>query len=203
MTFTTTARMRNPVLAAWTILRFAQAPVRLSDIIFANDRDTAPRPSVAATIHLLDSWHQAGLIARGEKLETYTMLEQAKALRDPPALDAPTREPKPRSTRQRIWSAIRVMKSFDLVELCFTATVERSAASRVLNQLTRAGYLARTDRRGDDHPRWRVTRRSGPNHPRVEYAGRTVVALVDRNSGQRFPLSPTQNFLACEVNHGQ
>lgn len=203
MNFAAAPRMSDPALSAWTVLRFAQAPVRLSDIILANDRDANARPALADTIILLDRWRGAGLIARGEKPETYTMLEEAKALRDPPTLPAPTRQPKPRSTRQRIWSAIRVMKSFDLVELCFTATVERSAASRVLNQLTRAGYLTRTDRRGDDHPRWRVSRRSGPNHPRVEYAGRTVVALVDRNSGQRFPLSPVSFFLTREVNHGQ
>ncbi|WP_289145051.1 hypothetical protein [uncultured Sphingobium sp.] len=203
MNFTTAPRMRDPALSAWTVLRFAKAPIRLSEIIFANDSDANPRPTLADTIILLDRWRGAGLIAWGDKPETYTMLQEAKALRDPPALAAPSREPTPRSTRQRIWSAIRVMKSFDLVELCFTATVERGAASRVLNQLTRAGYLIRTERRGDDHPRWRVVRRSGPNHPRVEYAGRTVVALIDRNSGQRFPLSPIQNFLAREVNHGQ
>ncbi len=197
----TAERLRDPKIAAWDAVRFARAPLTLADIIFEQRRTAEPTP-LSATILLLDSWRGAGLIERTDKPETYTMFEEAKALRQPPALDAPTRQPKPRSTRQRIWSAIRVMKSFDLVELCFTATVERSAASRVLNQLTRAGYLTRTDRPGDDHPRWRVTRRSGPNHPRVEYAGRTVVALVDRNSGQRFPLSPTQNFLAREVNHG-
>ena len=196
-----TARMRDPELAAWTILRFAQAPVRLVDIIFANDSPDTRCPDLTATIHLLNRWRGAGLIERIDKPESYIMHAQARTFRDPPAVGETAREPKPRSTRQRIWSAVRVMKKFDLVEICFAASVNRSIARRILNELTRAGYLARTDRAGDDHPRWRLIRPSGPHHPRIEYEGRTVVALIDRNSGKRFPLSPTQNFLAGRLNH--
>jgi hypothetical protein len=192
--------MRDPELAAWTILRFAQAPIRLADIILANDAGMV-RPSLAETIHLLDRWRGAGLIDRIEKPESYIMHAEARNFRDPPAVGEAARAPKPRSTRQRIWSAVRVMKRFDLVEICFAATVEKRAARRVLNQLTRAGYLARTDRAGDDQPRWRLTRPSGPRHPDVEYVGRTVVALVDRNSGERFALLPNQKILAAGVKH--
>ncbi|MFY9350090.1 MAG: hypothetical protein WBL20_14355 [Sphingobium sp.] len=197
-----TIRMRNPELAAWTILRFALAPVGLAEIILANDAgDAAQRPTVADTLHLLNRWRGAGLIERIEKPESYIMQAKARTFRDPPAVGEPAREPKARSTRQRIWSAVRVMRSFDLVEICFAATVEARAARRVLNQLTRAGYLRRTDRLGDDQPRWRLSRPSGPTHPRVEYAGRTVVALVDANSGQRFPLLSSQKILAGEIHH--
>lgn len=202
MTFVAAARMRDPALAAWTVLRFAQKPVSLADILFAND-DVAQgaRPTLADTIHLLDRWRGAGLIQRIEKPECYIMQAEARAFRDPPAVGETAREPKPRSTRQRIWSAVRVMRSFDLVEICFAATVEARAARRILNELTRAGFLTRTDRAGDDHPRWRLTRPSGPLHPRIEYAGRTMVAMVDRNSGARFPLAPSQKILAGEINH--
>lgn len=204
MNFVTAPRLRDPERAAWTALRFAMEPVRLADIILANDgANDVPPPSVADTLILLDRWRGAGLIERSGKPETYMMHQKARAFRDPPTVGAVATEPKQRSTRQRIWSAVRVMKSFDLVEICFAATVETRAARRVLNQLTRAGYLTRTERAGDDHPRWRVIRPSGPHHPRVEYDGRTVVALVDRNNGQRFPLLPTQNFLAGRINHGQ
>jgi hypothetical protein len=197
-----TARMRDPALATWTALRFAQQPLRLADIIFAND-DTAHRArvSIAETRLLLDRWRGAGLIERIDKPESYIMQAKARDFRDPPAVGETARKPKPRSTRQRIWSAVRVMKSFDLVEICFAATVEKRAARRILNQLTRAGFLSRTDRAGDDQPRWRLARPSGPHHPGVEYEGRTVVALVDRNSGRRFPLSPTQKILAAEIHH--
>ena len=196
-----TFRMLDPERATWTQLRFAREPLRLSDLILANDDAGTARPSLADTIRLLDRWRGAGLIDRIEKPESYIMHAQARTFRDPPAVGETARAPKPRSTRQRIWSAVRVMKRFDLVEVCIAASVEKRAARRFLNQLTRAGYLARTDRAGDDHPRWRLTRPSGPNHPGVEYAGRTVVALVDRNSGQRFALSPTQKFLAGRFNH--
>lgn len=199
MSFAPTRRMLDPVKAVWTDLRFALEPISLSDIVIANDG--APRPPLADTIELLDRWRGAGLIERFEKPESYIMHAKARTFRDPPAVGETARKPKSRSTRQRIWSAIRVMKKFDLVEICITASVERRAASRVLNQLTRAGFLVRTDRAGDDQPRWRLTRPSGPTHPGVEYAGRTVVALVDRHSGQRFPLIPTQKILAGRFNH--
>lgn len=202
MTFVAAERMRDPALVAWTVLRFAQAPVRIADILFAND-DVAQnaRPTLADTIHLLDRWRGAGLIQRIEKPESYIMQAEARALRDPPAVGETAREPQPRSTRQRIWSAVRVMKSFDLVEICFAATTDARAARRILNELTRAGFLTRIDRGGDEMPRWRLTRRSGPLHPSIEYAGRTVIAMVDRNSGQRFPLAPTQKILTARIHH--
>jgi hypothetical protein len=200
MSTTPTARMRNPELATWTILRFAKAPVRLADIILANDAGVAP-VNLADTIHLLDRWRGAGLIDRIEKPESYIMHAEARNFRDPPAVGETARAPKPRSTRQRIWSAVRVMKRFDLVEICFAASVKRPAARRVLNELTRAGYLVRTDKSDDDQPRWRLIRPSGPRHPDVEYCGRTTVALVDRNSGERFALTPTQKILAAGVKH--
>lgn len=200
MTARPTSRMLDPERATWTYLRFAQAPLRLSDIILANDAGS-PRLTLADTIRLLDRWRGAGLIDRIEKPESYIMHAQARTFRDPPAVGETAREPKPRSTRQRIWSVVRIMKNFDLVEICIAASIEKSAARRVLNQLTRAGYLTRTDRAGDDQPRWRLTRPSGPRHPSVEYCGRTVVALVDRNNGQRFPLSPTQKILAGGFNY--
>lgn len=202
MSFVSTPRMHDPVLATWTILRFAQDPVSIADIILANDdaRDL-PRIPLADTLRLLDRWRGAGLIERTEKPEAYIMFAKARAFRDPPIVGAVPREPKARSTRQRIWSAIRVMKCFDLVEICFAASVDPAAARRILNELTRAGYLARTDRPGDEHPRWRISRRSGPLHPSVEYDGRTVVALIDRNSGARFTLSPTQKILTGGFNH--
>lgn len=201
MTARPTARMLDPERATWTHLRFAQAPVRLADLVLANDDAGAARPALADTIRLLDRWRGAGLIDRIEKPESYIMHAQARTFRDPPAVGETARAPKPRSTRQRIWSAVRVMKRFDLVEICIAASVEKRTARRFLNQLTRAGYLCRTDRHGDDQPRWRLSRPSGPTHPGVEYAGRTVVALIDRHSGQRFALSPTQNFLAGDFNH--
>jgi len=200
MTFTATARMRDPALATWTILRFANAPIRLADIVLANDR-ADPCANVSETLLLLNRWRGAGLIERIEKPESYIMHAQARTFRDPPAVGETAREPKPRSTRQRIWSAVRVMRNFDLVEICFAATVEARAARRVLNQLTRAGFLVRIDRQGDDHPRWRLCRPSGPHHPRVEYAGRTVVALVDRKSGQRFALAQSQKILSAVIHH--
>ncbi|WP_370176283.1 hypothetical protein [Sphingobium abikonense] len=198
---TITARMRNPELATWTILRFAQAPISLVDIVLANDGSGAPRRDLTATIHMLDRWRGAGLIERIDKPESYIMHAQARTFRDPPVAGEAAREPKPRSARQRLWSAVRVMRKFDLVEICFAASVTSKIARRFLNELTRAGYLIRMDRLGDDHPRWRLVRPSGPNHPYLEYRGRTIVALIDRNSGERFPLLPTQNFLARRLNH--
>lgn len=194
MNFVAAPRMRDPELAAWTALRFAPRPLSVADIVLGNGPARCPSLNLHETLALLDRWHGAGLVEQSADRRLYTMAQRAKALRDPPAVPVPPREPAARSTRQRIWSAIRVMRSFDLVEVCFAATVEKAAARRVLNQLTRAGYLVRTDRPGDDQPRWRLGRACGPKHPSVECAGRTVVALIDRNSGARFALAPSKNF---------
>ncbi|SCW56051.1 hypothetical protein SAMN02927924_01356 [Sphingobium faniae] len=198
MNFVTVTRMHNPKLAAWTLLRFAQAPLSIADIV-CSDGPTLPLGDI---LELLNRWRGAGLIERIDKPESYIMHQKAKAFRNPPTVGAVPREPKPRSTRQRIWSAIRVMRSFDLVELCMAASVDRRPARNFLNQLTRAGYLVRTDRGDGEQPHWRLGRPSGSKHPSVEYdRRRTVVALIDRNSGERFPLSPTQKFLAAEIHH--
>jgi len=201
MNFVSAPRMRDPERAAWTLLRFARRPMSLADIVLGDGLPENTGIQVSDAVALLDRWRGAGLVELTDNRGFYIMLKEAKALRDPPAVPAPARQPAARSTRQRIWSAIRVMRAFDLVEVCFAATVEKAAARRVLNQLTRAGYLIRTDQPGDDHPRWRLGRACGPKHPSIEYAGRTVIALIDRNSGARFPLSPTQKILAPEIHH--
>lgn len=196
MNFVPTERMHNPMLSARTFLRFETRPVTLGAIVEATDY--AP---LSDTIRLLERWRGAGLIQQVKKPERYIMENKARDLRDPPVVGERLRGVKARSARQRLWSAIRVMKSFDLIEICFAASVQKPIGRDLLNQLTRAGYLTRTDKEGDDQPSWRLVRPSGPHHPIAEYQGRKIVALIDGLTHERFPLPQRQKNLAAEINH--
>ncbi|WP_336973451.1 hypothetical protein [Sphingobium aromaticiconvertens] len=204
MSFVLAPRMRDPVQAAWTLLRFAGRPMTVSDIIFD---DAFPQRfaggELGMIIQALNGWRGAGLIDGPKKPETFIMRQEAKALRNPPA-GSGGRQPAKRSGRQRIWTAMRVLKSFDLVHLCITAEVERKFARHVLGQLTRAGYLASDPVPKGDQPRWRVVRRTGPHHPSIEYTRGRPTALRDRLTGERFDLAfTTAFFLKSEVNYVQ
>jgi hypothetical protein len=185
--FVPSERMRNPETAAWIALRFARAPVSLPELARAAG-------DAAAVFRALDRWRAHGLVDQVQpKPETYLMAEHAKSRRDPPPQPRRLRSVKMRSARQRMWSAARVLKAFDIVQICMAASVGRNTAQAYLSVLKRAGFLERVPTHRHEKTRWKLVRPTGPLHPTIRREqGRP--AVVDRNTGERF-------FLNAEVNH--
>jgi len=177
---------------AWVELRFSLRPLDLSEIALGAATPGERRGSLNAVLRALDHWTAAGLIHRMKTgKEQYLMTDDARKLRQPPAAATRPIRKEVRSGRARMWTAIRVLKSFDLVELCSAAECARNSAAAYMRMLERGGYVTRISARGE-LPRWRLIRHSGPKNPGVvrDPLNRNhIVALVDRNTGERHPLA--------------
>ncbi|ARR52026.1 hypothetical protein HY78_00405 [Rhizorhabdus wittichii DC-6] len=81
--------------------------------------------------------------------------------------------------RQRLWSAARVLRQFDVVTLAFAASTTEAAATAYVGLLLRSGHLAMQDGGVRDRaaPRtYRVMRNEGPRAPYVSRG-----AVIDPN----------------------
>ncbi len=206
--FRVTAVCASPELHAWQELRFALHPIALGEVAMRATRPFRQTGALAPVFRALDRWTRAGLIERivTNRGEEFLMSESARRLREPPASARPIRK-QVRSGRARMWSAIRVLKSFDLVELCTVAECGPITATGYMRLLERAGYIARTSPRGE-LARWRLLRHTGPKNPgavRDPMNRNRIVALADRNTGDRHPMvdrdGQSSFFLAPGVNH--
>jgi hypothetical protein len=107
--------------------------------------------------------------------------------------------PRPRGARARMWTAIRVMRTFDVPALIMTAEVTRRACDEFLNLLVRAGYVRCThnfkDRSGQlptrDWSTYQLLRNTGPKHPTFsKFKGKTAARfLTDHNNGTSVELA--------------
>ena len=91
------------------------------------------------------------------------------------------------SGRQRMWSAIRVLKFFDMPQLVMTAGVSDRSARDYVRHLTATGYLdpVPTEMR----TKFRLARNTGPKHPitRARIDGRvSLIQADDRNDGKLY-----------------
>jgi hypothetical protein len=120
----------------------------------------------------------------------------------------------PRSARERLWTAMRILKTFDVPMLIMTAEVNRRACDEFLNLLVRAGYVRmfgyKFKRCGAgrldfvrDWSTYQLLRNTGPRHPTFSaFKGKDQPRrLTDHNTGASVELSlrvPKQHH---EVNH--
>ena len=104
------------------------------------------------------------------------------------------------SSRERMWKAMRVLKSFDIPMLMITAEVTRRACDDFLNHLHRAGYVACRHRFrpnggnggvARDWSTYVLIRNTGPRHPTFTgFTPEKPQILIDRNTGDRVELAP-------------
>lgn len=108
-----------------------------------------------------------------------------------------------RAGRARMWTAMRVLRTFSVPEVVATAEVSVTAAHKYLRALERAGYLqvAREKQNGrtGGHVLYRLSRDTGPYAPRLGKDG-----VRDPNLGQApreptvtIPKSEYERALAC------
>lgn len=145
-------RLKDPAQALWTELRFADAPVDELDLLVGAVRHCEEaRPTRGETFKLLEKllgrWVGARLVAvEPGRPPRYSLERNYVRMASPPALPAPARvNPLPRQTqRQRLWSAARVLRNFDLTTLLIAAEAKPIAARQMLSILERGGWLRRT-----------------------------------------------------------
>lgn len=178
-------RTADPQIQTWVELRFASRPMTMGEILLAV-RNRASGVTLGLVDQLLTGWHRLGLIERSGKPVTWAMCDKVKRQSNPPEqLPSAVRHwTERRGPRSRMWTAMRVLKGFDLVQLTMSADVTEPVAKQFLSIMERAGYLARTDNG------WRAGPRAwGPRHPAIQYqrmADHTVMRIRDRNSGETF-----------------
>ena len=127
----------------WNALR------QRSDPVSARDMASATGAQNRAIQRRLSRWAQAGLleaikppVEAGQNAPIqYVMPEDARRLIEPPALIKSGKLGTYRSGRIAMWRAIRVLKSFDLVQLTITAEVSMGSAKVFVSALLRAEIL--------------------------------------------------------------
>lgn len=145
-------RLKDPAQALWTELRFAAEPLDELDLLVAavgHCEDACP--TRGATLKLLETllrrWVEARLvIALPGKPPRYSLERNCLSMASPP--DVPERaRPLPfpkRTQQQRLWSAMKILRNFDMPTLLMTATANRRAALDMVRALERGGWLRAT-----------------------------------------------------------
>lgn len=190
-------RLTDREVQTWVELRFADRPLSIDELLGAlAARAPWVRGQLTATLLRWVAWGHVWRVTT--RPATYRMAAASTALADPPRqsmLDrAPAHWTQTRPARQRLWTAARVLRSFDLVSLRMAADVSEERAKDFVRLLTRTNYL----RRDDDHmgtTRWAWVERPGPLAPvarRIMVDGLPALCLVDRNTGHRMtvPVRP-------------
>ena len=182
------AQVPAPENCLWSHLRHAGEPLSISDLVRRSGID----PVVVT--RWLRRWRDAGLVVAVGRQCLLQLNGIAMRHPTPPANVAAKKLDHrftPASMRQRIWTAIRVLKVFDLPMLLIAAESAKGNTMQYLNQLVRAGFLERIDQPGDEHRKYRIILDTGPHHPsvtRVVIDDRPYNRLVDPNSGAQVHL---------------
>lgn len=176
----------------WRRLSASAAPASVRDLHLL----TSAHPN--AIQHRLDRWVRAGFVTRIEGTpKRYAMTDAAPRTYTPPrvAIDGRVAD-RPRTNRDRLWSAMRVLRTFDLPTLEIAAGATRRSAEDFVNCLQRSGHVRLTRRGYPAAGTWStyaLVRNSGPRAPSIVHrataAGR-LREVIDRNTGVRFDISP-------------
>lgn len=142
----------------------------------------------------LQLWLGAGLVARvGTRPHRYSFAVDHSAM--PPVIDRAGQARPRRPAYQRIWSAIRVLRQFELADLEATTGASHRSVLGYLGLLQRTGYI-RLVRIGSNRAGraglYQLISNPGPVAPRetiVIRDGRRIREFVDGNTGTRIDIS--------------
>jgi hypothetical protein len=190
---TTASAIRHPL---WAALRHRDGPATVPELARAIG---APDSTIAWR---LSRWTKAGLLEAikpaneaGEARTTYLMPKSSRIHTAPPSLNAQLRPTIKRGGRAAMWRAMRVLKSFDLVQLVMTAEVSHDSAKTYVSALLRAGILRR-DVRGHSATGQRsiytLNGSFGPKPATVgqrKINGRTITIVTDPNTASTREIS--------------
>ena len=89
--------------------------------------------------------------------------------------------------RQRMWNAMRILKTFTAFELAYAAQADTRDAARYVRLLHRAGYLSQHPARFKSSGKvWKIERRTGPRRPVYRRADDVV---WDANERRSYPVA--------------
>lgn len=188
-----TAQERSTGDTLWRALCASPAPVTVMDLRARTGGDRT------VILRQLNRWVAKGLVTRFEsEPDRFAMTDTADRTPQPPQVNASgIAHPRLRTAREKLWSAMRVLREFDLPTLTMTSGASRRSAEELINVLHRAGHLRQLVRGNPTTGVWstyRLVRNSGPRAPLVRHRlaadGRRQRELVDGNTGHRFDISP-------------
>lgn len=179
-------RLADPAEALWSELRVARGSIDVVDLMiraiehcessFANRGEAFRRFD-----QLLGDWVSRGLVTVAGHPACYNLVREYQHLRSPPPPPAPRPLPFPKRTQQqRLWSAMKVLRTFDLPTLLMAADANRRAALDMVRILERGGWLRATA------TGWTTAaaRKWGPVVPSIRRErGAAVMRITDRTSG--------------------
>lgn len=164
---------------SWAAMRAIGRPFTASDI------HSITGVPLGVTARLLIGWCKRGHLQQQPRGTSYTMTEKARQRTSPPQLKVKgSPSVKRRSGRQRMWSAMRVLRVFDLPTLMIAAGASASSARTYVEELRKAEYIGVAGSTIGGRTRFRLVRNSGVFHPvicRRLQGSVTVVELFDRN----------------------
>lgn len=180
--------------SAWTAMRRIGRPATFAEILQASG--AADRPLYCR----LYRWVRDGHVVKTAPQPTlFVLTDDAPDVGEPPKVSG-TFQVRPRKTaRDRMWSAMRVLKRFDLPLLMMTAEATRRSCEDFINLLSRAGYIRNEGYRaartgpanldvGRDWSSYTLLRSTGPKAPKVTNPGGAERQLIDQNNGCSVPI---------------
>ena len=182
-------RKPDPEACLWSHLRHAGEPLSIADLVRRTDID----PIIAT--RWLRKWRAAGLIEQVGRQRLLQINGYAMRHKQPPAdiaVQKLDRRFTPATMRQRIWTAIRVLKVFELPMLLISAEATLLPTLDYLGLLVRAGFLERIDAPGAAHRKYRIVLDTGPQHPtvnRVTIDDAPYTRVIDHNTGAQLHLA--------------
>lgn len=185
----------RPRLRVWAAMRTFDRPFTASDI------QPLTGVGLGEIARLLFGWNGRGLLLRLPNSTSFTMTDTARSHAKPLPIKTEKASPIPRrSGRQRLWSAMRVLRTFDLPTLCMASGTSEANARLFLRSLVNARYVSRAGETSSGRSLFNLLRDSGPLHPilRKHADGAfTVVDLADRNDGSVIRIRTVQP-VACD-----
>jgi len=186
-----TAPQRDVSRPLWNALRTAGGPATVSELHIAS------RAHPNAIQLRLRRWVRAGFVNDlGGRPKLFIMSSTAPNIPVPPRMGEACKPLPPRTTRERLWSSIRVLKTFDLPTLMISAEASRRSAEEFINCLLQADYIARMSRGNSMRGDWstyQLRARSGPKAPVIKHGTENGVRfrrLYDPNNGSTHDISP-------------
>ncbi len=188
LTTNATPRRRKRVARPlWTALRSAPKPQSIADLM-------ARCPGSYDTVHTaLKRWQDRGaVVCTGGNPLRFHLKNRSDDTPPDGRSDMAKNNIRERSARQRIWAAMRVLKTFDKPTLQMTADAPPRAVATFLDQLQRAKYVQMVERGLRQTGRasvYRLVRNSGPKCPTTNRPAGALY-LLDNNTGRRIDISP-------------
>lgn len=179
--------------ALWRALNTATEPMTVRGLHIA----TGARPQ--SVLMCLRRWEQAALVtASQEQPRRFAMNDTSPT---PPAVGPNGRVNRRPLTRQKIWTALRILKTFDIPTLVMTSGEKHGTINWYVHALRRAGYIQTSSKSGGFYT-YTLIKRSGRKAPMISQTKSPeglVCTLVDPNDGCRIILPPGQGIVRARL----